>query len=283
MSFRKSTLLFQSEGAKSKVSNPQIDHEAEDNQATMEVEEGEEEGSFDGARGPPDDENVAKTTMDPETSEESVTKPPIDLFKSIFLDDSEEEDQQVNSPSDNAVELSPDQPVTPLQNDEPVDHEKSEHVSSQARRPMFTGKGLFASVDFDRLNRKTTNNASSRKEVSDLSSKKSYEAPEVRLKNNSQFPQSAKRDAIEDVYGPAKPASAPISSIVETFESETESSAQEIWTEKKSAKSSSKAKKKKEKKKKSKKKSHKSEKHKKKKKKYKHESSSSDVSTESDD
>jgi hypothetical protein len=228
------------------------------------------------------EENVtAAATQDQNVADakESDTKPPIDLFKSIFLDDSDESDDEANkSESEEKVKSAPEE-------DRPADDEKSDPERIQFRKPAFTGKGLFANIDFDRLNRKGSINNTPRQPSTEPVTAKPVSQPgpakNVREENKLAVSSSGKEEEAEESYGPAKPAGLVIPSG-KVFESESDSSSDGVWTEKKSDK---KKKRKKEKKKKEKKKTKKSDKHKrdKKKKKKKKKRETDESSTQSDD
>ncbi len=230
---------------------------------------------------PMDVSGVGKVTEEKVEEVESV-KPPIDLFKSIFLDTDEsdsDDDEETTKPE----EISKS---SPEQKEEPVNLDISDNSRTSFMRKPFTGKGLFANIDFDRLNKRGNSNQIPTP-VEEI--KKPAETKTDKI-ISSKFPSSKserKEEEEEDVsYGPAKPASLPLSrSIHVSSESEDYSSDEEVWKEKKPSDKASKKKKKKDKKKKSKKekKSDKRKKDKKKKKKKKRESDSTTDTDDSDD
>ena len=219
--------------------------------------------------------------------DQSDAKPPIDLFKSIFLDDDSDDDDDDEKKSVDGDKVDP-QPE--------VDVEQSSADSRQTdpvRKPVFTGKGLFANIDFDRLNRKPSANQhpSSSEAAKPVNANTTVaKKPEAHSRPKvSDDADADKEQADGGCYGPERPA-APATSSRTTFSSETESSDDDVWTEKKSDKPSLKKKKKKEKKKKKKKESKKvkkvkrdKSKSKKKKKKNEKVQGSGQTSTETDD
>ena len=106
--------------------------------------------------------NAEIVTENEKPEKEKFEKPPIDLFKSIFLADSSSEDdsndesevpeKSSEKSSENpkkalfGSELSPDSDAPP----KPWEVKKPENVLRNPNPP----KGIFANVDFDRLNSK---------------------------------------------------------------------------------------------------------------------------------
>jgi len=227
------------------------------------------------------DVSVVEKVTEEKVEEVENVKPPIDLFKSIFLDTDEsdsDDDEETTKPEEIAKS-------SPEQKEEPVNLDKSDNSRTGFMRKPFTGKGLFANIDFDRLNKRGNSNQNPTP-VEEM--KKPAETKTDKIKS-SKFP-SSKSERIEKEedtsYGPAKPASLQVSrSIHVSSESEDDSSDEEVWKEKKPSDKASKKKKKKDKKKKSKKekKSDKRKKDKKNKKKKKRESDSTTDTDDSDD
>ena len=215
---------------------------------------------------------VTVENSESKNDEDEIVKPPIDLFKSIFLD------------SESESEAEEDKPKPEIKSTKTAEKEQVDPETSVLRKPI-AAKGLFAKVDFDRLNQRgNTNNTNSESENAvkkPVDQQRQQKPIESKSGSSVAASRSAKDQSVdESSYGPAKPASVPVVTSV-TLESETDSSVEEDWREKKSDKSSSKKKKKKDKKKKS-KKTKKSDKHKKEKKKKKKKKRDNDASTETD-
>lgn len=202
-----------------------------------------------------DDDKDKDTTAVEQVSEESVPeKAPLDLFKSIFLDSDSEEDEKVDEKVekvDGKKELFGTELDDSNSNNRPWE-KKQENVL----RNMAAPKGIFANIDFDRLNSRNSGSCNTKNDVTDNDSSGDNE---------------------EISYGPQKPKEAVVPSST-TVTVDSDSSDLEQWSEKKSSKKDKKKKKKKEK---SKKKKHKENKKAKKKSKRKRSrnSSSSDSSS----
>ena len=199
--------------------------------------------------------------------EKEIVKPPIDLFKSIFLD---------SDSSESESEKDEENPVNPSQQVDPP--KPAETKSSFGGKTFGSGKGLFANIDFDRLNAKPSAQQSDVKKPVETVLKPALTGFKSTFRDKDDKRAEPDDDDEESSYGPAKPATLPSEPVI-NIETNSDSSAEEVWKEKKSEKSTKK-KKKKDKKKKS-KKTKKSSKHKKEKKKKK--KRESDTTTETDD
>jgi len=218
-----------------------------------------------------EDRVVVVEKSEAKRDEDETVKPPIDLFKSIFLD-SESESETEEQETKPEIEAS-----------NPTEKEQVDPETSVLRKPI-AAKGLFAKVDFNRLNQRGNTNNSNTESSAKKPLDQQRQTKPIEPRSGSSFPTSkSSKDQPdeESCYGPAKPASLPVATSVR-LESDSDSSIEEVWREKKSDKSSSKKKKKKDKKKKS-KKTKKSDKHKKEKKKKKKKKPESDTSSETDD
>jgi len=150
----------------------------------------------------PMDVSVVEKVTEEKVEEVENVKPPIDLFKSIFLDTDEsdsDDDEETTKPEEIAKS-------SPEQKEEPVNLDKSDNSRTGFMRKPFTGKGLFANIDFDRLNKRGNSNQNPTP-VEEM--KKPAETKTDKIKS-SKFP-SSKSERIEKEedtsYGPAKPAS----------------------------------------------------------------------------
>jgi hypothetical protein len=157
-----------------------------------------------------------------------IVKPPIDLFKSICLDsdsnESEVEEEPVNPPSQ---QVDPPKPV--------------DTKSNFGGKTFSTGKGLFANIDFDRLNAKpaTTQQSEVKKPIETVL-KPALTGFKSTIKDKEED-KSVELVNDDSSYGPAKPATLPSEPVI-NLETDSDSSAEEGWTEKKSEISSKKIK-----------------------------------------
>ena len=182
-----------------------------------------------------------------EDEKEIVEKPPLDLFKSIFLDSSDNEADE-DEESEKVEEEKPPEPKT------------VEKTDVNLLKSRVQPKGIFANVDFDALNRKkipAENTKLDQPKVVEIPVEKgtNLTKEEEKRKSAADFFQSNEEDEEEGSFGPIKPPENPSRVIFnpsasrQRHESDNDS---DEWTEKRVKKSNKKKSKKKSKKKKSK-------------------------------
>ena len=107
------------------------------------------------------EESAAGAKEDGDDPEE-VKKPPIDLFKSIFLDSSSDEEdnadnkEQSKASRDQSTEGKKELFGTELEDEKPQKKPWEEKKENRLRNPA-PAAGIFANVDFDKLNREEFN------------------------------------------------------------------------------------------------------------------------------
>merc|ERR1719357_1848442 len=154
--------------------------------------------------------NTEAITENERVEETVAEKPPIDLFKSIFLADSSSEDENSEDEESNLTEkqkksmfgseLSPERSA-PLK---PWEVKKPENVLRNPNPP----KGIFANVDFDRLNSKKVTKPKpiqeSTEKLSDVT-KTPNERSKHRMSAKDFFDEDPDEKNSNQTFGPSKP------------------------------------------------------------------------------
>ena len=193
---------------------------------------------------PMDDDEESTGAKEDGNDHEEVNKPPIDLFKSIFLDSSSDEEDHdgdneqtkaasVPEAKDQSKEGKRERFGTELVDERAQQKPWEEKKENRLRNPA-PAAGIFANVDFDKLNRRSKPQEEDKiVEKSDIGPMPAPEASpnkgEGRLKASDFLGNSSDEEGKESGFGPARPSNADRKAATRLESSTDESSGE--WVE----------------------------------------------------